>query len=174
MYLSKISFATESAHRLVMAGFPETDSSTPRADWGILYRQEPQGCLLVQSQICPDWSNVLPPGAVQTKNFELTLGNNHQCRFRLAFNSVKRSRGQDVAIAPSEWLAARDIGATLDVSSICTSELSDISSSGHRVRITRAIADGTLTVTNADRLLHVITHGIGRGRAYGCGLLTLA
>lgn len=34
--------------------------------------------------------------------------------------------------------------------------------------------DGILTVTDADLLRHALRHGIGRAKAYGCGLLTLA
>lgn len=40
--------------------------------------------------------------------------------------------------------------------------------------VSRAQFDGVLTVTDADLLRHSLTHGIGRAKAYGCGLLTLA
>jgi CRISPR system Cascade subunit CasE len=42
------------------------------------------------------------------------------------------------------------------------------------VTLATATFDGVLQVTDSDRLKHALTHGIGRGRAYGCGLLTLA
>ena len=42
------------------------------------------------------------------------------------------------------------------------------------VRISKARFAGTLEVTDPERLRTTLTQGIGRGRAYGCGLLTLA
>lgn len=44
----------------------------------------------------------------------------------------------------------------------------------NQVRIAKARFVGTLEVTDAEALRHTLTHGIGRARAYGCGLLTLA
>ncbi|HEY3685216.1 MAG TPA: type I-E CRISPR-associated protein Cas6/Cse3/CasE [Streptosporangiaceae bacterium] len=34
--------------------------------------------------------------------------------------------------------------------------------------------DGRLEVTNPDALRHTLTHGLGRAKGYGCGLMTLA
>ncbi|GLF98164.1 type I-E CRISPR-associated protein Cas6/Cse3/CasE [Streptomyces yaizuensis] len=47
-------------------------------------------------------------------------------------------------------------------------------SRGDRVRIRAVTFDGHLRVTDPDALRRTLTHGIGHGRAYGCGLLTLA
>lgn len=43
-----------------------------------------------------------------------------------------------------------------------------------RATITRAQFDGLLEVTDVELLRHALVHGIGRAKAYGCGLLTLA
>ncbi|THA69363.1 type I-E CRISPR-associated protein Cas6/Cse3/CasE [Streptomyces sp. A0642] len=43
-----------------------------------------------------------------------------------------------------------------------------------RVALTTATYEGALHVTNPDALRTLLTTGIGQGRAYGCGLLTLA
>ena len=37
-----------------------------------------------------------------------------------------------------------------------------------------ATFEGVLEVTDPDALRHGLVHGIGRGKAYGCGLMTLA
>lgn len=42
------------------------------------------------------------------------------------------------------------------------------------VTLDKTTVNGTLTVTNADDFRRALTSGFGRGRAYGCGLLTLA
>lgn len=45
---------------------------------------------------------------------------------------------------------------------------------GRRVTLTRVQYDGVLTVSNPDVLRTTLTRGIGRAKAYGCGLMTLA
>ena len=42
------------------------------------------------------------------------------------------------------------------------------------IRLDTAQYDGVLRVTDAEKLRHALTHGIGHGKAFGCGLLTLA
>ena len=44
----------------------------------------------------------------------------------------------------------------------------------NKVRIRAVTYDGVLTITDADAFRTVLTQGIGRGKAYGCGLLTVA
>ena len=43
-----------------------------------------------------------------------------------------------------------------------------------RVTLGVATFEGVLEVTDPDALRRALTHGIGRGKAYGCGLMTLA
>lgn len=49
-------------------------------------------------------------------------------------------------------------------------------SDNRRLQVTLSTAqfDGVLTVEDPDRLRTALTAGIGRGKAYGCGLMTLA
>jgi len=42
------------------------------------------------------------------------------------------------------------------------------------ITLVTAQFDGVLEVTDSERLRHALTHGIGHGKAFGCGLLTLA
>ena len=41
------------------------------------------------------------------------------------------------------------------------------------VTLRQAQFDGTLTVTDVESLQGALINGIGRGKGYGCGLLTL-
>ncbi|MFB7836106.1 type I-E CRISPR-associated protein Cas6/Cse3/CasE [Streptomyces sp. NPDC056056] len=43
-----------------------------------------------------------------------------------------------------------------------------------RVQLTAVTYEGHLEVTEPDLLSHTLTHGIGHGKAYGCGLMTIA
>ena len=45
---------------------------------------------------------------------------------------------------------------------------------GHRVTLAVATFEGVLEVTDPVSLRHALVNGIGRGKAYGCGLMTLA
>ncbi|MGW7349931.1 type I-E CRISPR-associated protein Cas6/Cse3/CasE [Streptomyces sp. NPDC054784] len=45
---------------------------------------------------------------------------------------------------------------------------------GAPVTLVTTVFSGRLEITDPDALRNALTHGIGRGKAYGCGLLTLA
>ncbi|MCK7627621.1 type I-E CRISPR-associated protein Cas6/Cse3/CasE [Streptomyces sp. RS10V-4] len=47
-------------------------------------------------------------------------------------------------------------------------------SARHHVRFTRVTFDGRLRITDADAFRRTLTHGLGKAKAYGCGLMTLA
>ncbi|MGX5693702.1 type I-E CRISPR-associated protein Cas6/Cse3/CasE [Dermacoccus abyssi] len=117
-------------------------------------------------------------------------------RFRLSANpTVSESRGPGVRgkVRPcrtvgqqEEWLRRRAVAMGVSfgdddpsfvVSRRGTSKFSRAdSTSGRRgrVQLTKATYEGGLEVVDPDRLRAVLVNGVGRGKAYGCGLLTLA
>jgi CRISPR system Cascade subunit CasE len=50
----------------------------------------------------------------------------------------------------------------------------DSAARGHRVTLSTATFDGAVRVTDPALARRSLTHGVGSGKAYGCGLLTLA
>ncbi|MGO4759027.1 type I-E CRISPR-associated protein Cas6/Cse3/CasE, partial [Streptomyces sp. 2MCAF27] len=44
----------------------------------------------------------------------------------------------------------------------------------HEVTLTAVTFDGRLRVTDPDALRRTLTSGLGKAKAYGCGLMTLA
>lgn len=50
----------------------------------------------------------------------------------------------------------------------------DTPSARHQVKVVTVTYDGHLTVTDPQALRRTLTQGIGRAKAYGCGLMTLA
>jgi CRISPR system Cascade subunit CasE len=44
----------------------------------------------------------------------------------------------------------------------------------HEVKLTRVTYDGRLRITDPDALRRTLTFGLGKAKAYGCGLMTLA
>ena len=176
MYLSKISLRSlpASVHRLVMRGFPSTEHDSPRAKWGILYRVEPSGVVLVQSAIEPDWSAVAPPESVSIRLLSPKINIGQVYAFRIAINPVVVQRGRRVPVPVEDWLAKRDLGAELDIAHVDYSRITDTSGDGHRVTLSVARVEGVLKVADTGRLQEVLTKGVGKSRAYGCGMLSIA
>lgn len=117
-------------------------------------------------------------------------------RFRLTGNpvrSVRTEHGRRGSVSPHltvdqqrQWLLERAVRHGFFVvegehgSQVAVTrrdrESFDKGSDGQRQRatITRAQFDGVLQVHDPELLRHTLINGIGRAKAYGCGLLTLA
>ncbi len=160
--------------------------------------------ILVQSAPKPDWdyafhnADYLLAAPPQVKSFDPNYANRQHLRFRLLANPTKRfsrnSRekdGQPVAErwvgkrvpVPAEelyeWLARRADTAGFSIVKDSTTVQPGYvyvnktpSDTGHRLRSVRY--DGTLTVTDPARFRDTLVRGIGPGKAFGFGLLSVA
>lgn len=182
MYLSRIiapqrssSCNKSSFHKLVMWGFPRTDDPNPRQKWGVLHRVDGR-FILVQSKIEPVWPALLE---TEVKSYEPVLRAGKRYQFRLAINpviKVIKSKWGRSPVDPITWLESRDLGARLEVCNVVstvTVERSSRSGNSSSFPLTVATLDGVLECSDPDRLQECIVNGIGRGRAYGCGLLSV-
>jgi len=178
-------------HQRLMHGFPDQPTETPRADWHILYRREPDSFqVLVQSAIEPDWS-CLPPHYLQdgarVKPFNLdadTLSVGQQLRFRLKANPSKRDKASRKIIGfyrrddQLAWLTRqgeRHGFKLLTVDAIPAPNVFGTKKNGKApIRIHTVLFQGVLQVQDPAALAAAVRQGIGRGRSYGCGLLSLA
>lgn len=152
-------------HVIEQAGWP----TNPEATW----RTRPYGPLLGRLEPGQRWS------------------------FRLRANTVKRRRGDNDQITTSpltisgqmQWLSERADGIgirfVMDEGDEPSFRLTHRTShsferrsaeprQGREVTIASAQFDGLLEVADAEKLRGALTQGIGRAKAYGCGLLTLA
>jgi CRISPR system Cascade subunit CasE len=131
------------------------------------------------------------------------IRNGQQWRFRLTANPVRSvSGGQGTGrgkVVPhrtrrfqEEWLLERAKGWGFEIPDASDSEASAVTlverdqrtfgrrdphanpPRRHSVDITRATYAGVLDVVDEESLRRSLTHGIGRAKAYGCGLLILA
>jgi CRISPR-associated protein Cas6/Cse3/CasE subtype I-E len=93
--------------------------------------------------------------------------------FRMAINPVVVQQKRRIPTTAEAWLEKRDLGADLVIQDVVYTTHHDRSGSGCRVVTEVATVSGLLTVTNPERLLEVLHNGIGRGRAYGAGLLSI-
>ena len=120
---------------------------------------------------------------VDYEPFLKSIANNQKWNFRLCANPVEHKRqtptdkrGKVFALRSiSEQLHwVRSQGDKNGFSIIGCSVTGDSWIAFDRIRIRSITFDGLLTVKDPDAFRRALTQGIGRGKAYGCGLLTIA
>ena len=179
-------------HRSLMSMFPPAPdgSDSPRRHFRILWRIEPAGSptLLVQSSSAPDFHK-LPSGyaSCQTKSIDdhlASLATGLAIAYRVVLNPVKISRRSDTerrTVIPSSeraaWWAslAPKMGLRLHGAPVLTG-LHDryLRRSGAPFRLYSVRVDGAAEIADPDLLRAAAADGIGRAKAWGCGLLTVA
>jgi CRISPR system Cascade subunit CasE len=178
-------------HQRIMQAFPdEQNLNSPREDWHILFRHEPDSDLvLVQSDLEPDWTK-LPHGYLrdqQVKPMQLgvdQLAVGRRFQFRLRANPSKRDNKTKKTVGfyhhPDQlaWLerqSGRCGFQMLSADVIPSPNVFGVKGKGSSpIRITTALFQGVLEVTEPEAFLVVIQQGIGRGKSYGCGLISIA
>lgn len=187
-------------HQRIMTLFPDGLGEHARAAAGILFRvdQDLAGTsILIQSHIEPDPKR-LPSGYghIQIRALDPLLDALRPglpLRYRLTANATKKlgrntTDGKPLTVVPlhgaeaEAWWArkAHEAGIELRIltaTSLETAQGTRRPGNGHKpqfVRHARTRFDGTATITDPDRLRKALTTGVGRGKSYGCGLLTIA
>lgn len=183
-------------HHRVMHLFPDDLEGAARSRAGVLFRvdESPRGSsILVQSALEPDPAR-LPAGYGQVAHRPLTpilekLRAGHRVHYRVTANATRKLGLNTTAGRPREivplngeeavtWWHERADVAGLTLHSVHGLALDD--ATGRRrptntlIRHARTRFDGIATVTDPDALITRIAAGFGRGKSYGCGLLTLA
>lgn len=103
-------------------------------------------------------------------------------KFRLTANPAYKRNGKLKAhIGPvnqMKWLSQRseNMGVSFDefATGVASSNTHVFRNKGNKVILPHATYEGVLSVQNADKVRNVLINGIGRGKAYGMGLVTLA
>lgn len=165
-------------HRLVMSLFPQGLGDNPRAAAGVLFRVERtrRGVVfLIRSTIAPA---ALP----QLETVKESIDGFHsgdKVVFRWTANAVKRIEQKERYLIDfdelEEWAKQR-LSPALEaielVNTIDESLVRDHANvKGPKFRLTRI--DGVATVKNVEALNSLLTDGVGRGKSYGAGLLTV-
>ncbi len=189
-------------HRTLMSAYPDhPELSAYRQAHSVLWRIDPARTAvtqLVQSATRPDWSR-LPDGHVarapETRSMRPVLdalAPGGRFAFRLLANPTQFSR--TVAKAPKRlphrttetqvsWLIRQAERHGFVISSaedgrpdLAATEIPQITGSknGRKITVYAVRYEGHLVVTDPGALSEALTSGIGRAKAYGCGLLSLA
>lgn len=177
-------------HKRLMLLVPDEMGERARAQAGVLFRVEEtrQGVqLLVQSSLKPNLGR-LPDGYGEIAVRELgallnRLTTGLPVHYRIAANPSKRlgkSAGKDAGkikalrgAAAEEWWVAKAAANGLAVVTVTSQSQKDIRARG-TVRHAVVRFDGTGVVTDPEALRMAVLNGVGRGKSYGCGLLSLA
>lgn len=184
-------------HQTLMRLFPDSLGPQPRRTAGVLFRIEEQGTtysVLMQSALEPRLEE-LPHhyGSALAKPLTPLLSRlqpGTTLRYRIAANAVRRlgknpttPKGRPGQILPlhgadaEEWWRRQADACGLTLHSVLVTPLPDARGTRtgrHRILHARTRFDGTATITDSGLLRQKIIDGIGRGKAYGCGLLSVA
>ncbi|MFG2378944.1 type I-E CRISPR-associated protein Cas6/Cse3/CasE [Streptomyces sp. NPDC048504] len=181
-------------HTTVQALFPDALGAAPRTATNTLHRveREQTGALLMIQSTLPINRNALPTGyASQVEYRDLTplltwLAEGRVVRFRIDANPIKSvvvpggGRGRRVPVSGEEALAwwerqaARAGLANELVLDLPQPDVLGSRSEAKRIRLRAIRFEGVATVSDPEALRTAITTGIGQGRAYGLGLLSIA
>ncbi|MER6543155.1 type I-E CRISPR-associated protein Cas6/Cse3/CasE [Streptomyces sp. NPDC001250] len=184
-------------HYRVMKLFPDDIGDQARKQLGILFRTEttPQGTyLLLQSRTHPNLDS-LPTGYGSADTRPLTplldaLRPGLPVRYRIDASAVRKPRKTTqqlyglksiVALtgpAAIEWWERQAEQAGLKLNTIHTAPLDPATGikaqDKQRIHNPRTRFDGDAVIHDPDLVRQRIEEGIGRGKAYGCGLLSLS
>ena len=182
----------QSMHRRIMGLFSDTPSAQARKEFGVLWRVEPteSSTLLLQSSLEPDFA-FLPDGyaSFEYKNIDAHLSSLQRgqiVRYRVMLNPVRSSRaGGRNSQTPipfaehSEWWKSRaeKIGlVSLDAPALISQPTKQLRRDGScpSLPIYSTRVDGIAEIADVDSLRRAIESGVGRAKAWGCGLLTVA
>ncbi|WP_166345050.1 type I-E CRISPR-associated protein Cas6/Cse3/CasE [Phytoactinopolyspora limicola] len=152
------------AHATISAA---TNGTTQRPLWAMPTRD----LLIVQADTCD-----LPPNLIR-EHHTGTRPANVEGRIRLAMviNPVVDRDGKRTVIPMNDmatWLHQR-LSDTADLHEFDVQDLGQRGGwrNGHRITIAWRAVDAIVTVTNPQRMRHILDNGLGRARAYGCGLV---
>lgn len=182
-------------HRTVMSGFSQELPTNERVLYRLdMQRSEPQLSILVQSHTLPNWDilsqrgYLLRPAVIKTLTFQPTAG--QVFWFRLAANPTKRLRaegkndGARIGLVREEdqltWLNRKGEQHGFQVLATQTTKIVQADGwkfekgQNHRIRQHAVRFDGRLQVTDVETFTRALENGIGSGKGFGFGLLSLA
>ncbi|PGH46926.1 type I-E CRISPR-associated protein Cas6/Cse3/CasE [Streptomyces sp. Ru87] len=182
-------------HHRVMSLFPDGLGQDARQTAGVLFRLDegPSGhVILVQSAVKPDVGRLDGTyGMARCK--ELTpllegLKTGTRVHYRITANATRKlgkntTAGRPKQIVPlhgeeaEEWWVRQAERAGLGLRTIVSAPLSDaagVRSDKNKVVHARTRFDGQAVVQEVAALVEQLAAGFGRGKSYGCGLLSIA
>lgn len=190
-------------HAAVLSCFPPGTSSNGRILWRLDRPERHRLDLFLTSPIAPSMESLIDQAGWPSQpewrtadysRFLRGLAEGQSWVFRLRANPIRNARvdgetrGRRTALRTvaeqEEWLVTRgerhgfalapgEDGPNLRVLERATERFRKANTTAD-VTLRTAAFEGVLVVTDATRLAESLTEGIGAGKGYGCGLMTLA
>lgn len=166
----------DAMHRAVMglfASHPEVEGQR-RERLGVLWREEPNGTVLVRSAVVP---TNLPSDAQTRAESVAALQPGARVLFRVTANAIRRHAaaaggGHEPVADVEEWLRGKLAGAMSEVV-VFSHDRSVERSAPRGLTVQYDRIDGAGIVGDVPSLERILHHGVGRSKAFGCGLLTV-
>ena len=140
--------------------------------------------VIVQSRNVPEWSLIEPNYFLEEPSYkmvELKLRAGQKLRFRLRANPTVKSGGKREVILREDdqlsWLNRKGMANGFEVIEVRPhSQRMEYGKgrNGNEVRLFCVTFDGILSVTDPDKVIDAVENGIGSGKGFGNGLLSLA
>lgn len=177
-------------HRTLMCLFPHTDNSNAREHFGVLWRVEvgEDPTLLLQSRISPDLTG-LPPNYADAQMKDIgryleSFNHGQIIRYRTVINPSRTLRADGInqqkpipfSGIPEWWQnrVERTGIIPLDQPVVVSQPTRTVRRKGNSIPILAARIDGVAEIADPEALCAAISAGVGRAKAWGCGLLTVA
>jgi CRISPR system Cascade subunit CasE len=185
-------------HRTIMQAFPKDQD---RKNAAVLFRLEnktsgtpPSLTVLVQSKIKPDWqflqetNNYLAEASVQVKEFSPIIKQSDVFRYVLCANPTLR-KSDTKKLVPivkeselMDWILSKGVqyGFKPELASLMIQKQPPVvlykkqDGKIHKINLAMTDFTGILKVQDPEKFYSGLTTGIGRGRSFGCGLLSIA
>lgn len=134
--------------------------------------------ILIQSGIPP---RIKEFGSLETKPIPQHFLEQAIYRFEIIVNATKRIRSTGKLMpvrgrpAVADWFKKKSDSWGFESFNLEVEETDvvEFAKAGHQLTINQARILGVLKVRDRNSFIHSFTYGIGRGRAFGCGLLQL-
>lgn len=176
-------------HRRVMSLVPDDLGDQPRHRAGVLFRLDHTTTgpvLLIQTTIPPGLDR-LPDGygSVQTRDISpllKVLTSGMAVHYRIAANASKRSwkgdnAGKVVALSgqhAEQWWQRKAEASGLSLRHLRAQPQPAAVGRAIPVRHAITLFEGQAVISDPEQTRRAVLSGIGRGRSFGCGLLSLA
>ena len=178
-------------HRTLMRAFPPAEEGPGRVLFRLDISKESNTLtLLVQSEKEPDWRSLENAGnflleKAQSKPFSPVFRSGQPCRFRLRANPTVKRQGKRFGIVKEDeqlaWLHRKGVAGGFEPVSVVVSperkmqdKMTDRARTPHDLTLVAVRFDGLLKVRDPEVFHTTLAQGIGSGKGFGFGLLSIA
>ncbi|MDD2967382.1 MAG: type I-E CRISPR-associated protein Cas6/Cse3/CasE [Desulfovibrionaceae bacterium] len=175
---------TYSLHRIVYSLFPQGQSRAA-ASRSILFADKGGDARSRRLLILADRQPIVPEyGILKFQAIPEVLFDFSSYRFEIIVNPVRRDNksGRLIPVcskeAIAEWFCAKapqwGFCPQAETMQVSNNFADTFSKAAQSITLNKATITGVFDVHSRDRLMHSTLNGIGRGRAFGCGLLQIS